>query len=383
MIGRSGEKFSTGTNLVSIFKQLFGVVVIAGMVYGGHVAWERYTLARAAATPASTQSSAPEGTPVELALAVTAPRQTRIEAVGSTLARRSVEIKPLTSGRIEAIHFETGRPVESGSVLVSLDDDIERANVAEAEAALNEARLALDRANMLRQSSTVSQAQLETLISQHAIARAALDRARRRLADREVRAPFAGITGLARVDPGAIVDDDTIITTLDDRREIDVEFALPETLYGRVAAGVPVVATAAAFPERRFDGEILSVDSRVDPTGRSFKVRARIPNEDRLLPAGMFVHLTVVLEERLALVVPEEAVVAEGESVYVWVADDENRAARREVSLGQREAGSVEVVEGLEAGERVVVRGVQRLRDGAPLRVLGERDAGAGNGKST
>ncbi len=360
-----------------------GLVVIAGVAYGGHAGYRHYVQARDADQAVIAEPTGPQGTPVELVRVLSASTETRVEAVGSTLARRSVEIKPLTSGRVEAIHFEPGAQVAAGDVLASLDDDIERANLAEAEAALNEAKLALDRANMLRQSSTVSQAQVETLISQHAIARAALDRARRRLADREVRAPFAGITGLARVDPGAVVDDETVITTLDDRREIDVEFSLPETLYGRVSAGLRVSAMAAAFPERRFAGEIISVDTRIDPAGRAFKVRARMPNEDLALPAGMFLHVTVVLDVRQALVIPEESVVAEGDSAYVWVAGDDDRASRRVVSLGQRDAGSVEVIDGLAEGERVVVRGVQRLRDGAPIKVLGERDAAAdGNGRA-
>ncbi len=360
--------------MVSIFKQLVGLVVIGGVAYGGHAAYRHYQTTQEAQLPASAAADKPAGTPVELVRAVVAPTETLVEAVGTTLARRSIEIKPLTSGRVERIHFETGQPVSAGEVLVSLDDDIERANLAEAEATLNEATLALERANTLRNTSTMSQAQAETVVSQHAIARAALDRARRRLADREVRAPFDGITGLARVDPGAIVDDDTVITTLDDRREIDVEFSLPETLYGRVTPGLEVSADAAAFPDRDFSGEILSIDTRVDPVGRAFKLRARIPNEDQVLPAGMFIHLTVVLDVRDALLVPEEAVVAEGESTYVWVADGEERVTRRNVSLGQRTLGSVEVVSGLDEGERVVVRGVQRLRDGAPIRVLGERE---------
>ncbi len=369
-----------GKRLVSILKQLVGVVIIALLGYGGYEAYEHYAHARTAENPRASQSgTVPAGVPVELASAKIARTETRVEAVGSTLSRRAVQIVPLASGRLDAIHFNPGDVVAAGQVLASLDDDIEQANLAEAEASLNEAQLALDRARTLRQSSTVSQASLETLISQQAIAQAALDRARRRLADREVRAPFEGITGLARVDPGAIVDDTTVITTLDDRREVDIEFSLPETLYGRVTTGLPVTADAAAFPDRRFDGTIVSIDTRIDPTGRSFKVRARLPNRDLALPAGMFMHLTVVLDVRQALMVPEEAIVAEGESTYLWVADANDNALRRTVTLGQRDLGAVEIIDGLAEGERVVVRGVQRLRDGAPLRIL-ETDPNGGSG---
>ena len=241
---------------MSIFKQLVLVVVIAGAAYGGYRAYELYTVAHTAEAPAETTQTATPATPVDLVRVGFARTDTRVDAVGTTCSRRSVQIVPVASGRVQELHFEPGAIVAAGDPLASLDDDIERANLTEAEATLREAQLALNRARTLRQSNTISQASVETLISQQAIARAALDRARRRLDDRVVRAPFDGITGLARVDPGAIVDDDSVITTLDDRREVDIEFSLPETLYGRIVTGLPISATAAAFPGRRFDGEI-------------------------------------------------------------------------------------------------------------------------------
>lgn len=360
---------------MTIIKQLFSVGLLAAAGYGGYLAYQHYYLDVERGSVVAEQDAASDATPVDLVRAGLARAQTTVEAVGTTLARRSVEIKPLASGRVDEIHFEPGQVVAAGEPLVTLDDDIQRADLAEAEASLNEASLALERARTLRQSSTVSQADLETLISRHAIARAALDRARRRLEDRQVKAPFDGVTGLARIDPGAIIDDDTVITTLDDRREIDIEFSLPETLYGRIDAGLPVTADAAAFPGRVFDGTVVSIDTRIDAQSRSFKVRARLPNPDLALPAGMFMHLAVVLEVRNALIIPEEAVVAQGSETYVWVAGEDDRATRRSVSLGQRELGTVEVTSGLREGERVVVRGVQRVRDGASLRVISEIDA--------
>jgi membrane fusion protein, multidrug efflux system len=359
--------------LVSILKQLSVIALLSGIAFGGYEAYRHFYLPDPAQATSTGTRSGPQPAPVELFRASLARTETRIEAVGSTLARRSVEIVPSTSGRVREILFEPGQMVAKDQVLATLDDDIERANLAEADATLNEAQLALDRARMLRQSSTVSQASLETLISQQAITRAALDRARRRLADREVRAPFDGMVGLARVNAGARVDDDTVITTLDDRSEIDAEFSLPETLYARVSPGLPVIARAAAFPGQRFEGEVINIDSRIDPEARSFKVRARLPNHDLVLPAGMFIHMTLSLDVRQALVIPEDALISENEATYVWIADSDDRAFRREVSVGQREAsGAVEIVNGLAEGERVVVRGIQRLRDGSSLRILSE-----------
>lgn len=354
---------------MSLFKQILGAALVLALVAGGFVLYDHM----AEGGPVQQERRGPagaSGVPVELASAEIRRTERAVEAVGSTMSRRAVEIVPLASGRISEILFETGQAVAAGEVLVRLDDDIERANLAEAEAALREAELALERARTLRQSNTVTLATLEQHIAQEATARAALDRARRRLADREVHAPFDGIVGLKQVDDGARVSEATIITTLDDRSEMEVEFSLPELLYGEVAPGQTVAASSAAFPGRRFEGTVATIDSRIDQTSRSFKVRARLPNPDLVLPAGMFMHITVVLGAHDAVMVPEESVIAEGERTFVFVAEDD-RAARRAVRLGQRVVGFVEIVDGLQTGEQVVVQGTQRLRDGAPIRVIG------------
>lgn len=352
---------------MSIAKQIIGAVFILLVVAGGFVAYEH--IASGETTVGQDQRRGAMGVPVELAVAELRRAERRVEAVGSTMSRHAIEIVPEASGRIIEIAFEPGQTVAAGDVLVRLDDDIERANLTEAEAALREAELALERGRTLRQSNTITQASMEQLISQEATARAALERARRRLADREIRAPFDGIVGLRRVDLGARVTESTVITTLDDRSEMEIDFSLPETLYGSVQSGKPVHATTAAFPGHRFEGAITDIDSRIDQTSRSFRVRARLPNPEHLLPSGMFMHITVILEAQDVVMVPEESVLAEGNQTYVFVAESE-RAARRTVRLGQREVGFVEIVDGLEVGEAVVVQGTQRLRDGAPIRVL-------------
>jgi membrane fusion protein (multidrug efflux system) len=133
---------------------------------------------------------------------------------------------------------------------------------------------------------------------------------------------------------------------------------------------MPVEAEGAAFPGRSFAGKITSIDSRIDKVSRTFKVRASVPNPDRVLPAGMFMRLVVVLSEKDALTVPEEAIIAEADDTFVYLAS-EQKAVRRSVKLGQRQPGVVEITKGLAAGEKIVVRGSQRLRDGVPIRVVG------------
>jgi membrane fusion protein, multidrug efflux system len=312
----------------------------------------------------------PAAVPVEVWPAEAGTVRERIEAVGTTLARQAVDIVALTSGRVIEFAISPGQTVEAGDVLVRLDDGAERAAVAEAEASLREAGLALERARKLRVNNTVPQATVDELEAAYLGAEARLDGARKQLADRTVSAPFAGVVGIRQVDVGARVDETTVLTTLDDLAEIEIEFSVPEIFFSQVRRGQPVSATSSAFPGRGFAGQIAVIDSRVGEVSRAFRVRAVLPNPDLILPAGMFMHVEVVLEERPAVLIPEEAVVSIGDDTFVFAVHGE-RAQRVPVRLGQRRAGSVEVVEGLAAGDPIVRRGTQRLRDGAAVRIEG------------
>jgi membrane fusion protein, multidrug efflux system len=347
-------------------------ILMAGLGAGGFL----YHRSQAEGEAAAAVARGPDAVPVEITAAEAGTLRERIEAVGTTLARQAVDIVSLSSGRIAEIAFSPGERVEAGEVLVRLDDESERAGVAEAEASLREAELALERAKKLRVNKTVAQATVDELEAAYLGAKARVDAAHKRLADRTVKAPFTGIVGMRRVDLGARVDDDTVLTTFDDLAEIEIEFSVPEIFFGRVRPDQPVTATSTAFPGRGFSGRIATIDTRIGQISRAFRVRAVLPNPDLVLPAGMFMHVEVVLEERPAVLIPEEAVVAEGDRTFVFTVQHE-RAERRSVRLGQRQAGTVEVLDGIAAGEPVVRAGVQRLRDGVPVSVAGQPAAAA------
>jgi len=337
-------------------------------VVGGAVTYHQQRIDGEAAAAVRRGASA---IPVEVAPAELGTIRERIEAVGSTLARQAVDIVALSSGRIAEIAFRPGDRVEAGTVLIRLDDQAEQAAVAEARAMLREAELALERARKLRTNNTVAQATVDELEAAYLGADARLDAVQKQLTDRTVRAPFAGVVGIRGIDIGARVDDETVLTTLDDLAEIEIEFSVPEIFFGRVRENQLVQATSTAFPGKTFAGQIATIDSRIGQVSRAFRVRAVLPNPELELPAGMFMHVSVVLEERPAVLIPEQAVLAEGGSTYAFIVAD-GRAERREVRLGQREAGTVEVLDGLAAYELVVRAGLQRLRDGAMVQVLNE-----------
>jgi membrane fusion protein (multidrug efflux system) len=351
-------------------------LVLAALLACGYGAYWAYIHYFGNATGASIERSSGGGARLVELVEVQKTRLKRtIDAVATTRAHQAIEVVPLVSGRVVDIPVVAGQEVKKGDVILRLDDDIERANVTEARAKMQQAHLALERAQVLRQSNTVTEATLEQLKALQATASAEIDRAERRLADRTLRAPFEGRVGLTRIEVGARIDSNMVVTTLDDLSEVELEFLLPETVFGETRIGMPVESEGAAFPGRSFFGKIASIDSRIDRASRTFKVRAGVPNPERLLPAGMFMRLVVVFSEKVGLTIPEEAVVAEGAETFVYLAKDA-RAVRRNVKTGQRQPGLVEITDGLAVGDMVVARGIQRLRDGVAIRIAGSQDSG-------
>lgn len=352
---------------MTIWRQVLILVVLSGLGYAGLLGYQRY-FETAEATEAGPRGA--RTVSVEIAIAEIMTLERTVEAVGTTRARQSVEITPLASGRLVELAIAPGDAVAKGAVLARLDDEIQRADLTEAEALLDEQRRATERAEQLRRTKAIAAISLEQAHARLAVAEATVNRARRRLEDRVIRAPFAGHVGLTDLDLGARVDDDDVLTRLDDLTEIEVEFSLPETLFDEIAIGMPIAATGAAFADRTFAGEVSAIDSRIDPVGRSFKVRATIPNPESEIPAGMFMSLSLTLSAEESLVVPEEAIVAQAADMFVFVVED-GKAMRRAVRTGLRKSGIIAVGAGLAKGDAVITRGLQSVRDGAAVNVIG------------
>ena len=293
-----------------------------------------------------------------------------IEALGTARANESVEIRPLVSQRIVAIRFEDGERIEAGRVLVELQNAEARADVASARATLSESESQLRRAQQLIKTKAVSESELDQRLTRRDADSAVLDAARSRLADTTVRAPFAGLTGLRNVSLGSYVTPETVITTLDDTETIKLDFSVPETLLSRIEPGVPVIARSAAWPDAVFEGQITSMDTRVDPVSRTLTVRALLGNEDGRLRPGMFLTVSMTRDDIVALVIPETAIVPERSNQFVLVVDDDSVIERRQVRTGRRRPGFVEVTHGLEPGEVVVVEGTQKARPGEAVRII-------------
>ncbi len=321
-------------------------------------------------------TSAQDGPRVVVADARLVPFPSVVEGLGTARANESVEIRPQITETLTAIHFTEGARVDAGQILVELEDAQALAAVAAAKAALVDSESKYARAQELFRSELVSEAELEPLAARRDADRAALDAAEARLAETVVRAPFAGRVGLRRVSLGSLVGPSVVITTLDDTETMNVDFDVPETALSRLAPGLPIEATSAAWPDTVFAGRVETVDTRVDRVSRTVAVRARMPNPKGLLRPGMFLSVRVRGEDAEVLVVPEQALVPEQSRQFVFVVGQGNAVEKREVRVGRRRVGQVEIVHGLGADERVVIEGTQKVRPGMVVRVLG--DAGTG-----
>ena len=310
----------------------------------------------------------PNQGPIEVATAVSVvkPLGVQIEAVGTARANEAVEITSKTSNLVTAIRFQEGHQVKAGEVLVELDSAEARASLAEAEAALADSERQYVRSRDLAASQALSASNLDQIEATLKGNRARVEAARARLSDTVIRAGFAGRTGFRRISVGSLVNPGTVITTLDDASLIKLDFTVPESFLFALRLGIPVKASTSGLRGANFEGKITNLDTRVDPVTRSLFVRAEIPNPDGVLKPGMFMTVSLQGDVVPALIVPEAAIVPEQGRAFVFVVDA-GVAHRREVALGRRQPGFVEVTSGVKEGERVVVDGTQNLTDKAKV----------------
>lgn len=304
--------------------------------------------------------------PVVTAPVERVPLAVEIEAVGTAKANEAVDITSKAANIVTAVRFEEGQRVARGAVLVELDGVQARADLAAAEAALKESLSTYKRSRDLFARQALSESQLEQIEATLSANQARVASARSRVADTVIRAPFSGRIGLRRISVGSLINPGTVITTLDDSSVVKLDFDVPEAFMSVLESGQAVAATSIAYPGQVFEGRVISVDSRIDPVSRSMTVRAAIPNGDGLLKPGMFMAVRLSRDPLPALVVPESAIVPERGRVYVFLVR-EGVAQRQEVIVGRRQPGQVELLTGVEAGQRVVVQGTQKIRDGSPV----------------
>ena len=309
----------------------------------------------------------PPPMPVEVAVARRDTVLDAIQATGQIQAVQSVDLRPDVEGRIVEILVREGQTITQGAPLFKVDDAELKAQVARAEAERDLARQALERTRQLIAQNASSTADMERAEATARGTQAALDLLQIRLERTLVRAPFAGVAGQRYVSLGDYVTSSTRLVAVQTLNPQHAVFQVPERYADRLRQGQVVSFQVAALPGRNFSGEVTFVDPVVQLPARTILVKAVVPNPRRELAAGMFIEARLVTEVRPnAVVVPEDAILPLQGATYVWVVKD-GKADRREVTLGVRTAGWAEVRGGVEAGDQVVVGGIERLFPGAAV----------------
>lgn len=298
------------------------------------------------------------------------------QAVGTVRSKQNVVVRPEVSGRVFKLGFADGQRIQRGQLLVQLDDTLQQAQLKQAEAQASIARTNLQRSRELVAQNFVSQSAVDQNAAAMEVAMAQVALAQAQAARMKIFAPFDGVAGIRQVNVGDYLKDGADIVNLEDVSSVWVDFRLPERFLSRTRPGQAVEVTLDALPGRKLKAVVGALDSQLDANGRSVLVRARMANGDGVLRSGMFARTRVVFSVReAALVVPEEALVPQGDKQFLiqLVPGDKGLVSKRlEARIGQRANGKVEVLSGLSEGDTVVLAGQARLMraDGTPVRVV-------------
>ncbi len=301
--------------------------------------------------------------------------QPELKSVGSLTARQGVDVTGEIPGLVTAIHFRSGQRVQAGDVLVTLDSRAEKAQLARLEAAAELARIQMKRQKELVKKKMAPQSALDQASAQYKQIEAQIHGQTVLIDQKSIKAPFSGLLGIRQVDLGTYFAPGTPIVTLQALDPIYVDFTLPQQDFKDIKDGQPVDISVDAWPGSNFEGHISAINPKVDSESRNFKIRAKIKNADMKLRPGMFCQVTVKLAgEEKHITLPQTAISYNpyGDIIYVVQTASEKtkgkpvlKVQRRFVVTGESRGDQVAVLKGVKAGDRVVVAGQQKLKEGS------------------
>jgi membrane fusion protein (multidrug efflux system) len=317
------------------------------------------------------QSAKAPPPPVTVEIITVTPRivENTVSAVGTILANESVTIKPEIAGKINFIGFQEGALVEQGKTLFMLDSALLAAEYQEVKANYDFAQNQYERARRLQKDGVIPSEEYDERLRAHLNAKARLNTIATRLQKHTIQAPFRGRVGARVVSAGDYVAAGEPLVTIDDLSTVKIEFYLSQRLAEKISLDHLVRVGVEPFPAP-FEGTVYLIDPQFDAESRSARVRATISNAEEALKPGMFCTVTVLLDKKeRGLVVPAEALLSRGEKTFLFVEKD-GQALMQEVTLGIFTGNSVEILDGIAPGDRVVSAGIQKLSPGIPVRAI-------------
>lgn len=293
-----------------------------------------------------------------------------LSTIGTAKANESVELTSKGVHKIKAIYFDDNAFVKEGDVILEFEQDEERAQLAASESKYQESKREKDRIQKLHEKEFAPQQQLDAKTTQVEVSKQEKKQLKARIEQLTIRAPFDGQLGIRRYSVGSVVESGSLINTIDDISVIKLDFNVPSIYLASLKVGNSIKATTDAIHGVDFEGEIKSIDTRVDNATRSVLVRAMIQNPGYLIKPGLLMKVMLVMESAKVIVVPEESIAQKREEHFVYVLNAEKDAViMRKVEIGRRVPGFVEITSGLQDGEVVATSGMMKLQDGSKVSV--------------
>jgi membrane fusion protein (multidrug efflux system) len=319
-------------------------------------------------------ANAPPPSSVEVVTALKTKWQPRVSTVGTLTAREGIEVSNEVEGVIEKIHIESGQHVDKGDLLVTLNDDVEQADLASYKAQEQLARTLFKRNEDMWKKKTISETDFDNASSNLKVAQANVSQTLARIAKKSIRAPFSGVLGIRQVSTGQYLPTGSMLISLQDDSILYSDFAVPERYLPEIAKGLEVHLRVSAYQDRDFVGTVQAIDAKVDEATRNISVRAELNNEEGLLRPGMYAAIDLLLDQSAdRVVVPATAIVFSsfGDALFVVEKDDQGKpvARRVQVSIGEQRGDLVAVQSGLVGGEQVVQAGVSKLANNSAVTI--------------
>lgn len=311
--------------------------------------------------------------------------QPYLTAVGSLVAVAGIDVSNEIAGKVKALHFESGQSVQKGQLLIEMDTTTESAELDALLAEAEMAKVRFARSEKLIARNFIAKADFDQNKALLAEAQALAEAKRALIKKKQIHAPFSGTLGIRHVDVGQYLKEGSVIVPLQKLDSVYVDFMLPESHLSALTVGQKLDTTVQAYPGQTFRGVISAFDPGIDVGTRSIKVRATLPNPHKILRPGMFADVRILLsKKREVLTVPDTAITYNpyGDSVFIIEQDRQGLVVKvKQVVTGETRNGRVEIIKGLNAGERVVSAGQVKLRNGMPVNIdnkpaPGEREQG-------
>jgi membrane fusion protein (multidrug efflux system) len=351
------------------------MLLVVGLLAAGLFGFAQFKAGILKKVTASIRSETPT---VAVAPATVQQWQPRLTAVGSARAVKGADLAAEIGGVVDQIPFESGQTVPAGTVLVRLRPNDDDAKLAQLQASADLAAVTLNRDQKQLAAHGVAQATVDSDAANLKVARAQVVAQQAVMAEKVIRAPFAGRLGVRQVDVGQYLAPGTTVVTLQQLDPILVDFYLPQQTLGQIKVGETVEVTTDAYPGRTFPGQITSLNSKVDSSSRMLQVRATIPNADQALLPGMYLNVSTISGAAQQLVTIPLAAVAfnpYGSLVYVLhdqkddQGHDQHVVVQQFVTTGDTRGDQVSILKGVGPHDVVVTAGQLKLHNNASVKI--------------